>query len=222
MSKSFIATRRSNPCPLCSDTKGKCRSIDHTLLCMTFADALDRIPGYRFIGRTKDDLWGKWVIDDGHHSTPEQRHQWQQERIAKRQLRQQQEQQRRAVALPAPERDRYYQRLLTQLSLDRSDRADLHRRGLTDDEIAAWGVKSVEQWQQMGIELPHTLPGINLDGTASTPSLVTCARSSMSQAYLVGFKFACAVGDTRYVWLTGKTKSVPRSHRSPAQWGIAP
>jgi hypothetical protein len=82
---------------------------------MTFADALDRIPGYRFIGRTKDDLWGKWIIDDGHYSTPEQRHQWQQERTTKRLLRQQQEQQRRAAALPASERDRHYRQLLHQL-----------------------------------------------------------------------------------------------------------
>jgi hypothetical protein len=79
-----------------------------------------RIPGYRFIGRTKDDLWGKWVIDDGHYSTPEQRHQWQQERIAKRQLRQQHEQQRRAAALPAPERDRHYRGCLPSSASTRS------------------------------------------------------------------------------------------------------
>jgi hypothetical protein len=36
---------------------------------MTFADALDRIPGYRFIGRTKDDLWGKWSSMMDHYST---------------------------------------------------------------------------------------------------------------------------------------------------------
>jgi hypothetical protein len=176
---------------------------------MTFADATECIPGYRFIGRTKDDLWGKWVIDDGHYSTPEQRHQWRLERTAKRHLRQQQEQQRRAAALPASERDRHYRQLLTQLVLNPIDRADLIRRGLTDAEIVAWGVVSVEQWHRLGIELPHTLPGVNLDGhSLNTQPGYLCPIVDVA-GYLVGCQLRLRSGDTRYVWLTGKTKKRP-------------
>ncbi|MBD2092575.1 hypothetical protein H6F67_22255 [Microcoleus sp. FACHB-1515] len=176
---------------------------------MSFADASDRTPGFKFIGRTKDDLWGKWVIDDSHHFTSEQRDQWRQERDTKRQLRQQQEQQRQAAALPASERNRHYRSMLAQLSLDSIDRADLHRRGLTNDEIAAWGVKSVEQWQRLAIELPHTLPGINLDGQSlNTQPGYLCPIVDVD-GQLVAFQLRLRSGDIRYIWLTGKTRKRP-------------
>jgi hypothetical protein len=209
MSKSFIPTRRSNPCPLCSDTKGKCRSIEHTLLCMTFADALDRIPGYRFIGRTKDDLWGKWVIDDGpllHPRTAPP--------VATRTHSQAPTAPAAGTTAPrcCPTRLRTGSLLPTAArpACPRPiDRADLHRRGLTDDEIAAWGPKTVEQWQQIGIELPHTLPGINLDGhSLNTQPGYLCPIVDVA-GYLVGFQIRLRSGDTRYVWLTGRTKKRP-------------
>jgi hypothetical protein len=66
--------------------------------------------------------------------------------------------------LPAIERDRLYRQLLSQLPLHPADRADLHRRGITDEQIKAWGVSSVEQWQKLSIEILHELTGVSLDG----------------------------------------------------------
>jgi hypothetical protein len=54
--------------------------------------------------------------------------------------------QRHADSLPAIERDRLYNQILNQLPLHPEDRADLHRRGITDEQIKTWGIRSVEPW----------------------------------------------------------------------------
>lgn len=52
----------SNPCPVCGDTKGKCRTKDGELiLCM---NAHEDAPGWHFIGDSKDGMWGMLVLDD--------------------------------------------------------------------------------------------------------------------------------------------------------------
>jgi ribosomal protein S14 len=121
--KNFVPTRRSNPCQLCGDTKGKCRETDSVLLCMTFADAREHIPGLRFIGQTKDSLWGKWVTDDQSDWTEQEREQWRREQQVKRQYRQAEENQRRAAALSPVERDRRYQQLQLSTGLSQTPAA---------------------------------------------------------------------------------------------------
>jgi hypothetical protein len=118
------------------------------------------------LGQTKDGLWAKYFIDDGTEQTQDDR-----ESSAQRFRHYQQQQplraQRHAQALPALERDRLYNQLLNQLSLHPDDRADLHRRGITDEQIKAWGIRSVEQWQPLTQELSHALLGDALDGRLS-------------------------------------------------------
>ena len=145
-SRSFAPTRQGNPCLVCGDIKGKCRQTAESLnLCM---DASGVLPGFKYLGQTKDGLWAKYRSDDGQQTPAQQSHFWQEQKLL-RQQRAAAEAQRHADALPAPERDRLYNQLLNQLPLHPADRADLHRRGLTDEQIKAWGVKSVEQWQKL-------------------------------------------------------------------------
>lgn len=208
--KDFISTRRNNPCQLCDDTKGKCRETPTIRLCMTFADAIQSVPGFKFIGRTKDDLWGKWVEDNDRTWTDQERDRWRQEQLDKRQHRAEEEAQRRAAAMTAEERDRHNRQLLDQLTLHPIDRADLHRRNLTDEQIAKWGVKSVEQWQKLEHELPHTLPGVNLTGDSlNVPGAGYLCPIHNVEGFLVGFQIRLRNGDTRYLWLTSATKKRP-------------
>ena len=159
--RSFTPTRKGNPCLICSDIKGKCRQTPDDLhLCMS---TFGTIPGFRYLGQTKDGLWAKYVIDDG-QQTQQERDRHYQEQQQLRQSRAAAEAQRHAEAMPAIERDQHYRQLLSQLALHPADRADLHRRGLSDEQIAVWGVKSVEQWQKLERELPHELTGVSLDG----------------------------------------------------------
>jgi hypothetical protein len=177
---------------------------------MTFADALQSVPGFKFIGRTKDDLWGKWVEDDDRTWTEQERDRWREEQRDKRQQRAEEEAQRRAAAMTAEERDRHNRRLLDQLTLHPIDRADLHRRNLTDEQIAKWGVKSVEQWQKLEQELPHTLPGVNLTGDSlNVPGAGYLCPIYDVEEFLVGFQIRLRDGEIRYLWLTSATRKRP-------------
>lgn len=178
---------------------------------MTFTDQFAQVPGFRFIGLTDDRLWGKWVPNNEQTLTQEEREQRRQELNRRRQERAAAEAQRRAEALPAIERDRLYRLLLAQLPLHPADREDLKRRGLTDEQIEAWGVRSVEQWQKLGQELPHSLPGVSLDGQSlisPRPGYLCSIRDV--DGLIVGFQLRARSSDgPRYSWFTGKTKKRP-------------
>ena len=206
--RNFTPTRKGNPCLICSDIKGKCRQTPDDLhLCMSTSGT---IPGFRYLGQTKDGLWAKYVIDDG-QQTQQERDRHYQEQQQLRQQRAAAEAQRHAEALPAIERDQHYRQLLNQLALHPADRADLHRRGLSDEQIAVWGVKSVEQWQRLERELPHELTGVSLDGQSLiTPRPGYLCPIRDVDGLIVGFQLRSRTSDSqRYSWLTGKTKKRP-------------
>jgi hypothetical protein len=214
---SYISTNKSNPCPLCDKTNGNCRTFEDStnVLCMTFTDGFTPIANFRFIGLTEDKLWGKWVPNDSQKLTQAEREQRQRELTRRRQERAEAEAQRRAEALPAIERDRLYRLLLDQLPLHPADRSDLHRRGLSDEQIAAAGFKSVEQWQRLDQELPHTLAGVSLDGRSLiTPRPGYLCPIRDAEGLIVGFQIRSRNAEnTRYSWLTGRTKSVSMAQR---------
>jgi hypothetical protein len=207
---SYLSTNRSNPCPICEKANGNCRTFEDStnVLCMTFTDAFTPIQGFRFIGLTEDRLWGKWVPNDSQKLSQAERDDRQRELSRRRQERAEAEAQRRAEALPPQERDRFYRSLLAQLPLHPADSADLHRRGLSDEQIAAAGFKSVEQWQRLDQELPHTLPGVSLDGRSLvTPRPGYLCPIQDAEGYIVGFQIRSRnAEDSRYSWLTGRTK----------------
>jgi hypothetical protein len=108
-------------------------------------------------------------------------------------------------------RDPHYRQLLDQLRLHPEDRADLHRRGLTDAQIDAWGVKSTEQWQQLHSPLPPTLPGVSLDGFSLNCQPGYLCPIHDVQEHVVGFQLRLRSDDEggRYRWLTSATKKRP-------------
>lgn len=158
----FNPTRHSNPCPICNDISGKCRLIETRTLCMNYTDG-SAPQGYKFLGLTQDNLWGKFILAPDATWSEDQRNEWQLERDRRIAQQAADEAKRRAECMPAEGRDRHYRRILSKLTLHPSDRADLLSRGLTDEQIEAWGVKSVEQWQQLDKKYPGNLPGLNLD-----------------------------------------------------------
>lgn len=207
MSKQFIPTRKTDPCALCGDITGKCRTTQSVRLCMSLTEAIP-IPSFKFLGRTKNGLWGKWIADTGQDWTEQQRQNWQYE-LDRRRLA---ELQHLTVSLPASDRNQHYQRLLNQLSLHPADRADLQRRGFSDEQIEHWGVKSVEQWQTLDQELPHTLPGVSLSGKSLNTSGAgyLCPIHNV-EGQLVGFQLRLRDANTggRYRWLTSATRQRP-------------
>jgi hypothetical protein len=206
--RSFTPTRQGNPCLVCGDIKGRCRQTAEALnLCM---DSSGVLPGFKYLGQTKDGLWAKYRIDDGQQTPADRSHFWQEQKLL-RQQRAAAEAQRHADALPAQERDRLYNQLLNQLPLHPADPADLHRRGITDEQIKAWGIRSVEKWQPLTQELSHALPGLSLDGRSLiTPRPGYLCPIRDVDGLIVGFQIRARASDSgRYYWLTGKTKKRP-------------
>lgn len=169
--KRFTPTRAFNPCQICSDTSGKCRETETTLLCMTTVDGFSATNNFKFIGLTKDGLWGKFVKDDAQNLTQQQRKQWQQEQKLQKLLRLKAEKRRLTQSLSEPDRNKEIRRVLSQLSLKPEHKADLQRRGLTDEQIAKGMFRSVVKWQKLESEVSYNLVGVNISGK----SLITQA-----------------------------------------------
>lgn len=158
MSRKFIPSSKSRPCSVCGDAKGKCRHTkpDEIRLCMNYAGC-DDLLGWRFLGNTRNDLWGKFVPDDGESGKS-----WQdrQEEIAKRIERDRaREQEKLKYALPIDERSAEFRKLLLQLNLEEDHYQDLLKRGLTDQEIQSGLYRTVTPNQQIK-EVKGNLPGI--------------------------------------------------------------
>jgi len=169
--KRFKPTRAFNPCQICSDTSGKCRETESVLLCMNITSAHFPTNSFKFIGLTKDGLWGKFVKDNGQNFTQQQREQWQQEQRLQKLSRLQAEKKRSKRSLSEADRDKEIRKILAQLSLNLEHKADLRRRGLTDEQIAALMFRSVEQWQKLESEVSYKLAGVSIHGK----SLITQA-----------------------------------------------
>ena len=60
-------TKRSEPCPVCDDHKGKCRVGSNLVLCMTHQNP---VPGWEYQGLTKNGLWGKFREPQDHWQRP--------------------------------------------------------------------------------------------------------------------------------------------------------
>jgi hypothetical protein len=169
--KRFTPTRAFNPCQICSDTSGKCRETESVLLCMNITSAHFPTNSFKFIGLTKDGLWGKFVSDDGQSFTQQQREQWQQEQKLQKLSRLKAEERSRSGSLSESDRDKEIRKILAQLSLKPEHKADLRRRGLTDEQIGALMFRSVEQWQKLKSEVSYKLAGVSIHGK----SLITQA-----------------------------------------------
>ncbi len=180
---------------------------------MTVVDAISAVavPDYKFIGQTKNSLWGKFVTDQDQNWTQAQRQEWHQQQKRIRQQRAAEEARQRAEALAPIERDRFYRQLLDQLTLHPIDRKDLQRRGLTDEQIAVGEFRSVEQWQRLETELSHQLPGVNLDGLSLNTQAGYLCPIKDADGFIVGcqIRLRDANDGGRYRWLTSATKKRP-------------
>jgi hypothetical protein len=151
--KRFVYSSSRNPCVICGNTAGDCRAQGTLFLCITEHNS---VPGFRFIGDTKNLLWGKFVEDTG---TPRQPRQ--QLNIREQLTR---ERQQKASALPPETRNRLNEEIIGQLAIAPIDMMDLERRGITPQDAKVAGFRSIEQWQRLERPIPYRLAGLGIDG----------------------------------------------------------
>ena len=167
MSK-YLATNRNRPCPVCEKTNGNCRILpDDGVLCMTARDGygMENHPEYRYVKLSKNGLWGVYYPRQEENDFDRER--WLRERNARFEIREKEQAQRNQAALSIEDRDREIRSILNQLTLSDSDRAELHRRGFTDEEIEKRGFRSVKQWQALTGNLSYA---VNRQGKLNNPT----------------------------------------------------
>jgi uncharacterized protein (DUF927 family) len=126
-------TKKSNPCPVCGDISGKCRTTETELvLCMSALDKPSTPTEWKFLGLTNGGgQWGK-IVPAGQPESGNSKA-LREQRTAERAA---VESSRIARLKPTDIRDSEYRHLVANCPILEADRADLTRRGLTDEDLA--------------------------------------------------------------------------------------
>lgn len=143
-------------CPVCQGERKDCRTSDRGI---THCRSGEPAPaGLQFIG--EDSIgFGMYGPSDGQQNRADFER-WQREREAQRH----QEQAQRAKSMPVEQRDYHYRKLQNLLKLHPNDKANVLKRGLSEERITELGYRSVIQWQPLGYQFPSNLPGVKQNG----------------------------------------------------------
>jgi hypothetical protein len=125
----FNPTNHRNPCPICQDISGDCRTTpDNLILCHSFIDLDSGIAGFRWTKASSNGIWGVHVPDDGKEFDREQYERY----LAQKEAQERNKKQFLADnALNAYGRDKAIRKLANYVGLGDRHREDLRSRGLS-------------------------------------------------------------------------------------------
>ncbi|NEP13939.1 MAG: hypothetical protein F6K14_27805, partial [Symploca sp. SIO2C1] len=117
----FIPSKKHQPCEICGDTSGKCRTHQdgEILLCMSFSGSKfgEIQNGYKCIKEDKGKGWTTWKIDNTQEWTEQQRSEWRQRLEARRRQQAKKDEARANLALSEQQKHEQYSALLSELTL---------------------------------------------------------------------------------------------------------
>ena len=158
----FTPTNHRNPCPICQDTSGDCRTTpDSLVLCHGFIDLDSGLAGYKWTKASSNGVWGVHVPDNGKEFDREEYERYLELRKAKERDK---KQFLADNALDADGRDRAIRKLACHAGLSDRHREDLKNRGLSDRAIDEGLFFSIDRWKRFNLNLPENLPGIYYKG----------------------------------------------------------
>ena len=178
----FIPTSKTNPCPICGDTKGKCRHHSHDpnyVHCHTHAGTRkgEKVDGWVCIDDKHRGHTSGFKLDDGKNewNSLSRAERARRKRESDRKREEEDKKEKEAIAqksLIPKIRHKLYAKILGDLGLDVQTINDLTRRGYSQEEIKRSGFKSVTRWQRINISAlakklgvkPNQLPGVNKAG----------------------------------------------------------
>ena len=190
MSKTYFPSSKSNSCPVCDDTTGKCRTVvdSEIVLCMRTLDQFSAPTGWKFLGTTTGGYFaGKLAPIDG--STPQkttlERRVEQDERAIKRAI--------ERADLPSLT-DRHNRLSAKSHTLTTAQNTDLLRRGLTQVEID-WCLSQGYLWAERN--------GYGIGAIDPVTELI------------VGGQIARDDRSPKYIWLLPGQTHLPETGQNP-------
>ena len=214
---SFTPTSKRLTCDICGDTSGKCRvhKGGEILLCMPFSNARfgEIQNGYKCIKPDRGKGWSTWKIDNTQEWTFQQRREWK----LRQQLRQKQQalenEAQADLALSEQQKHQQYSKLLAELTLHPEDRADLVRRGFSNEQIELSGFKSVDNWQSLQGKYSNLLPGVSQNSRFLLTQSGYLSPVRNCNGLIVALQVRLRQLDSdwqgRYRWLSSRTKKNP-------------
>lgn len=197
----FTPLKRDRRCPICDSGDGRCKEQDELILCMGMPDG-GAIDGWHFLGSSRDNLWGKFVPERDRTYTESERREWRDRQQRREQERERLQRERAARSMPVAERHHWYSLLLSELTLDPIDRADLRRRGLTDAQIDARGYRSIAPGQRLTGRYPANLPGVT-DGRVTVSGAGYLVPALTVDGAIAGFQVRLRDAESgRYRWVS--------------------
>jgi hypothetical protein len=174
-------------------------------------------PGFKYLGKTKDGLWGKYVEDSGStqkNYTEEEKRRWAE---SQRQRRESKEK-RLSDLLSIPDRDKSSRNLISKLDLSLSHKKKLEQdRHLSEEEIE-WLVQLgwIRSWQprQNFVGIDKRLPGVHpISGDLlGVEGIALFALDPYLN--ITGAQIACDNRDkgSKYIWLSSNSKGGSSPH----------
>ncbi|PHV61071.1 hypothetical protein CSQ80_17580 [Cyanobacterium aponinum IPPAS B-1201] len=178
--------------------------------------------GLKFIGQTSNGLWGKYIrtSDDGHYAD-------ERKRLAQK-AREEREKAQKAQyesGLTIAERDKNIRLLHKHLGLTTAHRKELHRRGLTEDQIEKGLFFSVRGYTELPNFVDVRLPGMFVGKNGKkylkghSEGSIACVAFHGDKA--VGIQLRHPQKENKYTWLKGLKSShlnngeLPLTHLKP-------
>lgn len=215
----FIPTSKSSPCPICEDSRGKCRSKDDGklfILCMSVSNAKrgEVVNGFKCINPHGRDAWGStWVEateDDSHSPELAQKYRQQREKNERRYKK------FLKGGLRRQERSANIKKLSEGLKLSQEHRRALQARGLSNEAInkGYFFTATPNQFIPKGID--KRTPGVSFGNKIAVgqPSLACPAFDQHGN--ITGYQLRLnEATDNKYRWAKGKYPSHLRNGELP-------
>lgn len=230
MTTQFTPSSRSNPCPICHNTSGKCKTVSGfapRVLCGNdHASVGTKRFGWISTGRynqgSASGLWRIWREDDGRdYSTPIDPAITAKREAARKAYAAQRQYEEQQNLHEIRDRDyRGYTTLFDSLGLKEDHRQDLHRRGLSDDAITRYGFKSI----RYGDHVPGGLKLSGVEGARWVGGSGMLIPHRDYRGNIIGVQVKTD-GDTsgKYIWtnlphvLRGDSKELPLAVNEPGK-----
>ena len=211
----YRVTSKNEPCPICGNEKGHCRihRNNEIFLCM----GVDNPQKLEVVGNYKclkvGDTWATFKLDDSKLSDSD-RQKSKEVRLKTQEAVAEKARELKENALDLPARDKGIRALSAWFGLADDHKADLLRRGLSEEQIAKGLYFSVDKNAIAPVGLPRNLAGIKDGKMCVTGRGYACVSFNLD-GLATGYQVRLETEKNKYRWAVGEASSHFKSGELP-------